>query len=118
MSVVVDLGTDSAAYRIPSLREVGVVNDVAAGLEIAVEIDPNDAARWAVFSRRLDTVVVDLRLTANGLFDSVSRTVLDPFLGIGRSGPLADQTLDRLPGFTSFPTDYLTFLPEGRTWPK
>ena len=118
MAIVVDLGTETVAYRVPSLREVGVVNDVVAGVEIAVVIDPNESARWAVFSRRLDTTVVDLKLTADGLVDSVSGTVFDPYLGIGRSGPLADQTLDRLPGFTSFPDDYLTFFPDGRTWPE
>ena len=118
MAVVVDLGTESVAYRIPALREVGVVNDVVSGLEIAVVIDPADTARWAVFSRRLDSNVVTLELTNQGLVDTVSGTVFDPFLGIGRSGPFADQVLDRLPGFTSFPSDYLTFFPEGRTWPE
>ena len=118
MAVVVDLGTESVAYRIPALREVGLVNDVVSGLEIAVVIDPTDAARWAVFSRRLDSTVVALELTDQGLVDTVSGTVFDPFLGIGRSGPFADQVLDKLPGFTSFPSDYLTFFPEGRTWPE
>ena len=118
MAVVVDLGTESVAYRIPALREVGLVNDVVSGLEIAVVIDPTDAARWAVFSRRLDSTVVALQLTDQGLVDTVSGTVFDPFLGIGRSGPFADQVLDKLPGFTSFPSDYLTFFPEGRTWPE
>ena len=119
MAIVVDLGTEAVAYRITALREVGVVNDVVAGVEIAVVIDPNDSARWAVFSRRLNTVVVvDLRMTAEGLLDRTSGTIFDPFLGIGRSGPLADQTLDRLPGFTSFPDDYLTFFPDGRIWPE
>lgn len=117
MSIVVDLGTEASAYRIPALRDVGVINDVVAGLEIAVVIDPDDASRWAVFSRRLDSTVVELELTNEGLFDAASGTVFDPFLGIGRSGPLADQTLDRLPGFTSFPADYQTFFPDGRTWP-
>ena len=118
MAVVVDLGTESVAYRIPALREAGVVNDVVSGLEIAVVIDPADNARWAVFSRRLDSNVVTLELTNQGLVDTVSGTVFDPFLGVGRSGPFADQVLDRLPGFTSFPSDYLTFFPEGRTWPE
>ncbi len=62
--------------------------------------------------------MVELELTDEGLFDTVSGTVFDPFLGIGRSGPLADQTLDRLPGFTSFPDDYVTFFPDGRIWPE
>ncbi len=118
MAIVVDLGTETVAYRIPALREIGVVNDVVAGLEIAVVIDPNDAARWAVFSRRIDNAVVDLAMTPDGLVDTVSGTVFDPFLGIGRSGSLADQTLNRLPGFTSFPDDYVTFFPDGRIWPE
>ena len=118
MAVVVDLGTDSAAYRIPPLREVGVVNDVVAGIEIAAVIDPDDPERWAVFSRQLDDIVVELVMTAEGLRDTVSGTVFDPFLGVGRSGPLADEVLHRLPGFTSFPSDYATFFPDGRTWPS
>ena len=117
MAVVVDLGTEAAAFRIPALREVGVLNDAVAGVEIAVVIDPNDDTRWAVFSRRLDTSVVELELRAEGLVDSVSGTVFDPFLGTGTSGPLADQSLDRLPAFTAFPEDYFTFFPSGRTWP-
>lgn len=117
MAVVVDLGTETAAYEIPALREVGVVNDVVAGLEIAAVIDPDDPERWAVFSRRLDTSVVDLELTDEGLVDTLSGTVFDPFLGIGRSGPLSDRSLARLSAFTSFPADYLTFYPDGKTWP-
>ena len=117
MAVVVDFGTASAAYDIPALREVGVVNDVVAGVDIAVVIDPDDQQRWAVFSRKLDTVVVGLELTSDGLVDPVSGTVFDPFLGIGRSGPLADQSLGKLAAFTSFPSDFLTFFPDGKLWP-
>jgi hypothetical protein len=117
MAIVVDFDTEAAAYSIPSLREVGVVNDVVAGIEIAVVIDPEDPARWAVFSRRLGEDVLDLELTPEGLLDPASGSVFDPFLGIGRSGPLADESLDRLPAFTSFRKDYATFFPDGRTWP-
>lgn len=117
MAIAVDLGTEAAAYDIPALRETGVVNDVVAGLEIAVAIDPENPARWAVFSRRLDTAVVELEMTAEGLRDVVSGTVFDPFLGFGVSGLLADQSLDLLPGFTVFPADYGTFFPEGKRWP-
>ena len=117
MAIVVDLGRESAAYDIPALREVGVVNDVIAGLDIAVVVDPDDEQRWAAFSRRLDTAVVELELTVEGLVDTITGTVFDPFLGIGRSGPLAEQSLDRLPAFTSFPKDYHTFFPDGRIWP-
>jgi hypothetical protein len=116
MAVVVDRGTHAVAYLIPPLRTAGVVNDIVAGSELAIVIDPDDASRWVVFSRRLDDSVVDLELTSEGLVDTVSGTVFDPFLGIGILGPLADQTLDRLPAFTAFPADFMTFFPEGRTW--
>jgi hypothetical protein len=118
MAVVVDLGTEAGAYWIPALREVGVVNDVIAGVEMAVVIDPADPARWVVFSRRLDSEIVELEVNSDGLVDTITGTVFDPFLGVGRSGPLADQTLDRLPGFTSFPSDYVTFFPDGKRWPS
>jgi len=117
MAIVVDLGTESVAYDIPALRESRVVNDQVAGLEIAVVIDPEEEQRWAVFSRRLDATVVELAMSNEGLVDTVSGTLFDPFLGIGRSGPLAEQSLDRLPAFTSFPSDYDTFFPDGRHWP-
>jgi len=83
MSVVVDLGAESASYRIPSLREVGVVNDVVAGIEIAVVIDPGDSQRWAVFSRRLDDAFVHLAMTDGLLVDTTTGTLFDPFLGLG-----------------------------------
>ena len=117
MTIVVDLGTDAVSYDIPALRDAGVVNDQIAGVDLAVVIDPDDDARWAVFSRLLDDAVVELELTADGLVDIATGSVFDPFLGVGRSGPLADQTLDKLPAFTSFPEDYPTFFPDGRTWP-
>ncbi len=44
-------------------------------------------------------------------------TAFDPFTGRGLTGPLADQSLDRLPGFTAFPDDYVTFFPDGEIWP-
>ena len=116
MAIVVDLGTDSAAYEIPALRDVGVINDVVAGIAVAVVIDPDDEQRWAVFSRTLDEFTVDLEITAAGLRDQHTGTVFDPFTGAGREGPLSDQSLDRLAGFTSFPRDYLNFFPDGRVW--
>jgi hypothetical protein len=116
MAVVVDLGDESAAYHVPALREVRVVNDTVAGLEIAVVIDPSEEQRWAVFSRRLDDQVVELVVEDDQLVDTTTGSVFDPNMGLGLSGPLADQSLGRLPAFTSFPDDYLTFFPEGRYW--
>jgi hypothetical protein len=118
MAVVVDRGSEAMAYSIPALREVGVVNDIVAGLEIAVAIDPADPARWAAFSRRLDETVVELDRTDAGLVDRATGTVFDPFLGVGVSGPLADQGLDTLPAFTAFPSDFDTFFPGGIHWPE
>ena len=118
MAVVVDLGSDSAAFQIPELREVGVVNGMIAGIEIAVVIDPEDPERWSAFSRRLDTEVVELRLVGDDLVDIGTGTTFDPFVGTGRAGPLADQNLNRLPAFTAFPSDYVTFFPGGRIWPN
>jgi hypothetical protein len=116
MAIVVDLQTEAVAYEVNPLRSVGVLNDTVAGVEIAVVIDPTDDQRWVVFSRRLDTATVELELTTAGLVDIATGTVFDPFLGTGISGPLADQSLGRLPAFTSFPADYRTFFPEGRLW--
>ena len=117
MAIITDFGTETVAYSVPRLREVGLVNDVVAGVEVAVVIDPENPQRWVVLSRRLDDRVVDLELTPDGLLDPVSGTIFDPFLGRGLSGPLSDQTLDQLPAFTAFREDYATFFPEGRTWP-
>jgi len=116
MAVVVDRGAEAVAYSIPPLRNAGVVNDVVAGFEVAVVIDPEDSSRWAVFSRRLDDSIVDFELTPEGLTDTASGSVFDPFIGTGRSGPLGDQDLDRLPAFTAFPEDFLTFFPDGKIW--
>ena len=80
-------------------------------------MDPANDQHWAGFSRQLDSSVAELELTDEGLVDTNSGTVFDPFLGLGLSGPLAEQNLSRIPGFTSFHGDYLTFFPEGRIWP-
>ena len=117
MSIVVDRGTEAASYLVPPLRDVGAVNDVVGGLEIAVVIDPADPERWAVFSRRVDGGLVELEVRNGQVVDIGSGTVFEPFTGRGVSGPLADQTLDRIPAFTAFRPDYVTFFPDGKTWP-
>ena len=116
MAIVVDLGDETVAYPIRDLREVSVVNDVVAGIPIAVVIDPNDDASWAVFSRRLDTDVVDLSLIDGEIVDRTSGTVFDPNRGIGRGGKHDGQIMDLLPGITSFPRDVETFWPDARFW--
>jgi hypothetical protein len=111
MAIVIDLGTESAAYPIATLRKVGIVNDVVGGVELAVVIDPDDPARWAVFSRQLDSGVVDLELTGAALLDTVSGTRFDPFTGRALSRNAG--SLDRLPAFTIFLDDYARFFPRG-----
>ncbi len=116
MALVIDFGTDVAAYPVPMLRDVGVVNDVVAGVEVAVLIDPTDDQRWAVFSRRLDDAIVELSIVDGEVVDVASGTRFDPIRGIGRGGDLDGQILDLLPAFTSFPKDVPTFWPEARFW--
>jgi hypothetical protein len=114
--LVIDLGTEAAAYPVANLQQRGVINDVVAGVEIAVVSDPTDRERWAVFSRRLDTEVVELVTQGERLLDVRTGTEWDPVRGVARNGRLAGEVLDSLPGFTSFPGDFATFWPEGRVW--
>ena len=116
MLIVVDFGTDAAAYPVTDLQRIGVINDVVAGVEIAVVSDPANPQRWSVLSRRLDTEVVVLEVRNGLLVDIRTGSVWDPVRGLGREGPLADEILDSLPGFTVFPGDFATFFPEGRVW--
>ena len=116
MVIVVDMGIEAKAYPIDELRRVGVVNDVVGGAPIGVVIDPDDDSRWAVFSRKLDTTEAELEIVGGRLIDKSTDTSFDPFLGLGITGPLAEQSLDRLGAFTAFPSDYRTFYPEGTTW--
>ena len=116
MALVVDFGTEVAAYPVVPLRGVGVVNDVVAGVEIAVVIDPANDERWTVFSRRLDDVVVELAVVDGELVDVVSGTRFDANRGMGTGGSLDGEILDQLPAFTSFPEDVWTFWPEARFW--
>jgi hypothetical protein len=116
MALVVDFGTEVAAYPVLLLREVGVVNDVVAGLEVAVVIDPSRDDGWAVFSRRLDDTIVELAIIEGQLVDPASGTRFDPARGIGSGGELDGAILDLLPAFTSFPKDVTTFWPDARFW--
>jgi hypothetical protein len=116
MTIVVDLGTETVAYSIAALRDVGVVNDVVAGVDIAVVLDPTDRDRWAVFSRRLNEATAVFAMSGVDLVDTVSGSVFDPFLGVAREGSFVDQNLDKLPAFTSFPEDVPTFFPNARIW--
>jgi hypothetical protein len=116
MSIVVVLGEDSAAYPVPDLTDVA--NDTINDIPIAVVVDPGEGESWTVFSRTLDDgAVVNLEFSESGdLIDTVTGSTFHVSRGTGITGPLADQTLDQLPGFTSFAKDYFTFYPDGRVW--
>ena len=116
MVIVVDFGEQAAGYPVPALRDLGVVNDRVAGVDIAVVIDPESAERWTVFSRRLDDRTIDLLVRDGLLVDTETGTEWDPVLGIGTAGPLEGEVLDQLPGFTAFPRDFDTFWPDGTMW--
>lgn len=114
--LVVDFSSESRAYPVRDLWEVGVVNDVVAGLEIAVVIDPTEQNRWAVFSRRLGDTILELSVDGDVLRDSVTGTTFDPARGFALDGPLEGEILDLLPALTSFPGDFDTFWPDGDVW--
>ncbi|MDH3500050.1 MAG: DUF3179 domain-containing protein [Acidimicrobiia bacterium] len=116
MSIVVELEDDIVAFPIKDLRTVGIANDEVAGVPVAVVIDPNDDQRWSVYSRVLDDHTVDLAVEGSTIVDRNSGSHFDPRIGRAVDGPLEGQVLDLLPGFTSFPRDYLTFWPDGRVW--
>lgn len=114
--IVVEFGDEAVGYPVAEVQRLGVINDVVAGVEIAVVTDPNAPARWAVFSRRLDDRVVELVVEDGELHDLETATIWDPNLGIGRDGELAGEVLNKLAAITSFPDDYDTFWPDGIVW--
>ena len=114
--IVVDFTDEVRAYPVPDLRQAGVVNDVVAGLEIAVVSDPTEPDRWAGFSRRVGDTVIELEVDGDVLRDAVSGTTFDPARGFALEGKYEGEILDLLPALTSFPGDYDTFWPDGTVW--
>lgn len=117
VSLVVDFTDEAKVYPVEALREVGVVNDVVAGLEVAVVSNPTDPQSWAVFSRRVgdDGQLVELEIDGEVLRDRLTGSTFDPERGLPLDGPV-DEILDLLPALTSFPGDVDTFWPEAETW--
>ena len=118
--IVVDFGQETVAYPVLELQREQVINDVVAGLEIAVVSDPADPERWTVLSRRLDDRTVELAMVDGRLVDTGTEgapgTAWDPVTGIALDGPLSGEILDLLPALTSFPGDFDTFWPDGTVW--
>ncbi len=112
MTIVVELGTESVAFPVAELRPVGVANEVVNGAPIAVVIDPL-TDQWAVFSRQLDDRIVELALFGGSLIELNGEGRFDAKRGLATQG---NQNLNALPGFTSFPRDYVTFFADGKFW--
>ena len=113
IAIVVELGPDSTAYPAPDLRRVGVVNGIVDDVPIAVVLEP-DSDQWSVFSRRLDSEVIELELVDGELREIGGERGFDPLRGLPLEA--GSEGLDLLPGFTSFPRDYTTFFPQGSFW--
>lgn len=123
MSIAVELDSNGVEFPIPRVRAEGVVNEVVGTVPVAVVIDPRQPTRWNVWSRQLreqSGTIVDAQLEIDGdtLLDAASGTRFDITTGRGISGPLSDQDLAPLSGFTIFPDDFKVFFPDGRTWPN
>ena len=116
MTVVVDFAEDVGVYPFEVLAERGPANDVVAGIPVAVLVDPEAVDRWRVFHRQVDDRVLTIVEEDSVLVDEETGTVWDPLSGRGLEGPLAGETLDVLPGFTSFESDARTFWPDATYW--
>ena len=115
--LVVDFSDEAKAYPVTSVQNEGVINDVVAGVEIAVYSDPEFPDRWTVFSRRFGDGIVELEISPEGVLrDRSSGTTFDPVRGVALDGPFVGTPLGRLPAITSFPGDYETFWPDGEVW--
>lgn len=114
--IVVDFTEEAKGYSIPDLRQVGVVNDVVAGVPVAVVSDPANLTRWSVYSRTVAGEVREFDMIAGELVDRETGTSFTAARGIGLEGPLADEILDQVAAFTSFPDDFPTFWPDGEIW--
>jgi hypothetical protein len=114
MSIVVELEDESIAYPVPTLRSgSGLANSEVAGVPLAVVIEPG-TDNWAVLSRQVGDKVVEFDLRDGVLVERDGPGRWEPIRGLPLEG--SDQILDRLPGFTSFDSDYANFFPRGAFW--
>ena len=114
--IVVDFSEEAKGYSIPDLRQVGVVNDVVAGVPVAVVSDPANLTRWSVYSRTVAGEVREFDMIAGELVDRSTGTSFTAARGLGIEGPLSGEILDQVAAFTSFPDDFPTFWPDGEIW--
>jgi len=113
MAIVVELNDVSVAFPVEPVRERQVVNSEVGGAPIAVRVDPL-GDNWAVFSRQLDDRVVELESANGSLVEIGGAGRWDPNTGLAVDDD--HQDLGLLPGFSSFPNDYVTFFADGAFW--
>jgi len=113
MAVVVEFGPDSIAFPSTDVREAGVVNAEVGSIPVAVTVD-DDRDLWSVYSRQIDDRTIELERRGDALVEIGGDGRWDAGRGVQLSG--AGGNLDVLPGFTSFPSDYATFFPDGFIW--
>ncbi len=113
MAVVVELGPDSVAFPVPDVRDAGVANALVGDVPVAVTVDPGGDT-WTVVSRRLDGRTIELERDGADLVEIDGDGRWEATRGIQLEG--SGGGLDILPGFTSFPADYVTFFPQGFFW--
>ena len=118
MDIVVEIGDAATAYSVRAVREAGIANDVVAGIAMAVVVGQEIPDQWAVFARALAGSELQLVLAAGAILDPSSGTRWHAGTGVGIAGPLADQPLARIAGFTAFPRDFKTFWPNGTRWTR
>lgn len=92
------------------------MNDVVGGLDITVAVDPDDLGSWLVVARDTSDGLVDLVWHGGRLVDVNRRTTWLPSGGVGTGGTLDGEPLTPIAALTSFPRDYESFWPDGRTW--
>ena len=114
--IVVDFSDEARGYAIPDLRNIGVVNDVVAGVPVAIVSDSADISRWSVYSRTVDGEVREFDMIAGELVDRSTGTSFTAARGLGIEGPLSGEILDQVAAFTAFPDDFPTFWPDGTIW--
>lgn len=111
-AVVAAVGDDSIAVPITDLTEVGVVQAIVGGEPIAVVVDAA-TEQWVVYSRLFDGEEIDLEIVDGALVDPASGRTFDLLAGVADDGA---GPLDRIPAFSSFPSDYVEIFPNGRVF--
>ena len=116
--IALEVGDEARAYPVPILDYHEIVNDVVAGVPVAVTFCPlcNSAV---VFDRRVDGVVYDFGVSGNLrnsnliMYDRQTHTWWHQFTGEGIVGELTGKQLKLLPAAMLSWADFEASYPEG-----